>query len=92
MPATTSVKLDPETKARIQRLAEARKRTPHWLLREAVEQYVLREEAHEQLRQDALATWSRYQASGLHATAAEVGAWLAKLEAGEDAPPPECHG
>ena len=30
--ATTSLKLDPETKARIQRLADARRRTAHWLM------------------------------------------------------------
>ena len=88
---TTSLKLDPETKARIQRLADARRRTPHWLLREAVEQYVKREEAHESLRQDVLAVWTEYQTTGQHITAEEADAWLAKLEAGEDANPPECH-
>lgn len=94
MPAstTTSVKLDPDTKARVQRLASAQRRTAHWLIREAVEQYVEREEARERLRQDALAAWADYQATGLHVTAEEADAWLAKLEAGEDADPPECHG
>ncbi len=43
MPATvTSLKLDPAIKERVQRLASARRRTPHWILREAVEQYVER--------------------------------------------------
>ena len=88
---TTSLKLDSETKARIQRLADARRRSPHWLMREAVEQYVEREEAQERLRQDALAAWVEYQATGQHVTAAEADAWL-ELEAGDDAAPPECHG
>jgi len=93
MPATstTSLKLDSELKARVQRLAVARRRSPHWVLREAVEQFVEREEKREQLRQDALAAWSHYQSTGLHATAEEADAWLAKLEAGEDAETPECH-
>lgn len=90
--STTSVKLDPETKARVQRLANAQRRTAHWIMREAVEQYVEREETKERLRQDALAAWANYQATGQHVTAAEADAWLAKLEAGEDATPPECHG
>jgi predicted transcriptional regulator len=60
-------------------------------MREAVEQYVSREEQREQLRQDALAAWNHYQTTGLHATAEEADAWLAKLEAGEDAAAPECH-
>jgi predicted transcriptional regulator len=89
--STTSLKLDIELKARVQRLAEARRRSPHWVMREAVEQYVEREEKREQLRQDALAAWNHYQTTGLHATAEEADAWLAKLEAGENAEAPECH-
>ena len=93
MPTTssTSVKLDNQTKQRVQRLAASRRRSPHWILREAVEQYVEREEKREQFRQDALAAWNHYQATGLHVTAGEADKWLAKLEAGKDAPPPACH-
>lgn len=88
---TTSLKLDAETKARLQRLAAARRRSPHWLMREAIEQYVEREEQRERLRQDALAAWNDYQAAGQHVTAAEADAWLARIEAGEDAAPPAPH-
>jgi predicted transcriptional regulator len=52
---------------------------------------VSREEKREQFRQDALTAWNDYQATGLHATAEEADAWLAKLEAGEDAEAPQCH-
>jgi predicted transcriptional regulator len=90
-PSTTSLKLDSETKGRIQRLASARRRSPHWVMREAIEQYVEREEKRERLRQDALAAWTHYQTTGLHVTAGEADAWLAKLEAGKDAAAPECH-
>ena len=55
--STTSLKLDSATKERVQRLALVRRRSPHWLMREAVEQYVEREEKREQLRHDALAAW-----------------------------------
>jgi predicted transcriptional regulator len=89
--ATTSLKIDVELKERVQKLASARRRTAHWIMREAVEQYVLREEKREQLRRDALAAWEAYQATGLHASAEEADAWLAKLEVGEDAQAPECH-
>lgn len=88
---TTSLKLDPETKARLQRLADARRRSAHWLMREAVEQYLEREERRERLHQDALAAWAEYQATGRHVTAEEADAWLARLEAGEDAEPPPPH-
>jgi predicted transcriptional regulator len=89
--STTSLKLDVETKERIRRLAAARRRSPHWVMREAIEEYIEREEKREQFRQDALAAWSHYQTTGLHATAEEADAWLAKLEAGKRAAPPKCH-
>jgi predicted transcriptional regulator len=89
--STTSLKLDSELKERVQRLAAVRRRSAHWVMREAVEQYVSREEQREQLRQDALAAWNHYRTTGLHATAEEADAWLARLEAGEDAQAPKCH-
>ena len=87
---TVSLKLDAALRDRLRRLAELRRRTPHWLMREAIAQYVGREEAREQLRADALAAWADYQASGRHATGEAVDAWLAQLEAGEDADLPAC--
>lgn len=90
-PSTTSVKLDAALRDRVRRLAEAQRRTPHWLMREAIAQYVEREEARERLRADALAAWAEYQATGAHATGEVVDAWLARLEAGEEADPPACH-
>jgi len=62
--------------------------SPVITMHEAVEQYVGREEKREKLRLDALAAWNQYQTTGLHATAGEADAWLAKLEAGEDAEAP----
>ncbi len=89
--STTTLKLDSAMKERVRRLASARRRSPHWVMREAVEQYVEREEKREQLRQDALAAWAEYQTTGLHVTAKEADAWLAKLEAGRRAAIPKCH-
>jgi predicted transcriptional regulator len=60
-------------------------------MREAIEQYVEREEKREQFRQAALAAWTNFQTTGLYVTAEEADAWLAKLEAGEDAATPKCH-
>jgi predicted transcriptional regulator len=50
-----------------------------------------REELRKQFNRDAVEAWEHYQATGLHLTDEELGAWIAKLEAGEDAPFPECH-
>jgi predicted transcriptional regulator len=89
--STTSLKIDPELKERVRRLAELRRRSPHWVMREAVEEYVSREEKREELRRDALAAWDHYQTTGLHVTGEEADAWLTKLQASEDAEAPECH-
>ena len=90
--ATTSLKLDPSTKERLQKLAESRQRKPHWLMKEAIEQYVDREEKRQSLRDDARKAWDEYQATGLHLTAEEADAWLQKLADGDDAEPPACRG
>ncbi|WP_277182791.1 CopG family ribbon-helix-helix protein [Caballeronia sp. BR00000012568055] len=87
----TTVKIDDELKNRVQRLAGLRDRSAHWIMREAISQYVEREEQREAFKQDAKRAWDNYQADGLHVTAEEADAWLSKLEAGEDVEPPTCH-
>ena len=87
----TAVELDPDRRARLLRLAEARHRTPAGLMQEAIAQFICREEALERLRDDAEAAWRDFRTDGLHSTAAEVDAWLARLEAGEEVDPPARH-
>jgi predicted transcriptional regulator len=43
------------------------------------------EEKRDPFRRDTLAAWAHYQTTGLYATAEEADAWLARLEAGEEA-------
>ena len=87
-----AVKLEPDIRERIKRLAEARHRSTHWMMREAIAQYIEREEKRETFRQDGIRAWNEYQATGQHVTLEEADAWMAKLEAGEDVAPPACHG
>ena len=87
----TTIKIDVDTKSRVKRLADARHRSSHWMILEAIRQYVGREEQRESMRQDALAAWNDYQATGLHATHEEADNWLSKLEAGQAIAPPTCH-
>ena len=86
-----SIKIEPEIKARVKKLAHAKQRSPHWLMREAISQYVEREEQREALRRDAAQAWADYKKTGLHTTHEEADAWLAGLEQGQDAEPPKCH-
>lgn len=91
MASATSIKLDDEMKGRVQQLAHARHRSPHWIMREAIAQYVEREEKRETLRKDTLAAWEEFQATGQHATAEEVDQWLARWGTEEEPPVPKCH-
>lgn len=91
MATPTSIKLDDELKSRVQHLADNRQRSAHWLMREAIEQYVEREERHEAFKQDALKAWEDYQATGLHVTGDEVERWLTSWGTDDEAPPPQCH-
>ena len=72
----TSVKLDAELKSRLDRLAGERRRSSHWLMREAIRQYVEREEARESFKQEALESWRAYRETGRHLTLDETAAWL----------------
>ena len=86
-----AIKIDEDIKARVKRLAQARQRTPHWLMREAITQYVDREEKREAFRQDSQLAWEAFRANGMHVSADEADAWMAELEQGNDIEPPDCH-
>ena len=91
MPTPVAVKLDDDVQARVKALADVRDRSPHWLMREAISQYVDREEKREAYRQGGLRAWAAYEETGLHVTHAEADAWLAGLAEGDDQEPPACH-
>jgi predicted transcriptional regulator len=57
------------------------------MMRKAIE----REEVRESFRQEALASWADYQATGLHLTGDEVQAWLSIWGAEAGSELPSCH-
>ncbi|MGY6663231.1 MAG: CopG family ribbon-helix-helix protein [Glycocaulis sp.] len=90
MTSPTSIKLDDDMKGRVQDLARIRKRSSHWIMREAISQYVEREEKREALRQATIDAWEEFQASGQQATAEEVDEWLASWGTDNERPAPAC--
>jgi predicted transcriptional regulator len=86
-----SVKIDDPLKSRVQHLAKLRRRSAHWIIREAIAQYVEREEARESFKQEALASWAEYQETRQHLTGDEVSAWLSTWGAEDDGTVPQCH-
>ncbi|GAC1046117.1 CopG family ribbon-helix-helix protein [Rhizobium sp. No.120] len=87
----TSLKIDDELKNRVQNLASQRRRSAHWIMLEAIQQYVEREEARENFRQEALASWAAYQETGRHLTGQEVRTWLGTWGTNAEKSVPECH-
>jgi len=86
-----SVKLDNVLKKRIQRLADVRHRSAHWIMREAIRDYVEREEARESFKQESLASWTAYQETGQHLTGQEARDWLNTWGTDKETEVPECH-
>ncbi|MDR2365090.1 MAG: ribbon-helix-helix protein, CopG family [Zoogloeaceae bacterium] len=86
-----SIKLDEDLRERIRGLAATRKRTMHWMMREAISQYIEREEKREAFRLATLTAWREYQETSLHVTEDEADDWLAGLTEGQDVEPPQCH-
>jgi predicted transcriptional regulator len=86
-----AIKLDQNTRDRLKRLGEARDRSPHWLMLDAVKSYVAREEAREAFRQDAINAWTHYKETGLHVTGDEVTAWVSSWGTDNELPVPICH-
>ena len=87
----TSLKIEDTLKGRVQQLANLRRRSAHWIMLEAIQQYVEREEAAESFKQEALASWAAYQETGQHLTGQEVRAWLNTWGTKDEKPAPECH-
>lgn len=87
----TSVKLDEEMKGRIQHLADLRDRSAHWIMCEAIRDYVGREEARESFKAEALASWTAYQETGQHLTGEEVHGWLNSWGSEKETKIPKCH-
>lgn len=86
-----AIKLDQDMLDRLKRLAGAKGRSTHWMLRQAVSQFVEREEARGAFRAAGLDAWQQYQVTGLRVTNEDADAWLACLQAGEDAAVPQGH-
>lgn len=87
----TSVKLNDELKRKIQHLATVKNRSPHWIMCEAIREYIDREEAREGFKEEALASWKAYKETGRHLDGQEVRDWLQKWGTDKESEIPECH-
>lgn len=87
----TTIKIDNVLKARLQNLASLQDRSPHWLMKEAIRQYVEKEELRQQFKQEALVSWEQYSETGLHITNQEAKDWLDGWGTNKEQEAPKCH-
>lgn len=88
---TTSrgIKLDEQTQERLKALGQKRDRSPHYLMKAAIETYLDREEAYEREKQEDRERWEKYQLSGEAVPQQKVAVWLEALARGEAEPRPQ---
>lgn len=70
------VKLDHELRERLKKLGTTKHRSPHWIMKQAIREYVEREEEAEKLRQETIERWKAYQKDGKHVSNETMIAWL----------------
>jgi len=90
MAATTTIRLPPELRARLQALSEQTGRSAHSLIVEAVERHADYEEQLQGLVREALAADARIEETGEVYRAEDVNAWMERLakEPGNPRPKP----
>ena len=89
--ATTSVKLNDEIIGRLKRVAEHKRRSPHWVMVEAINRYLEQEEKRTALYSEALASWKGYQETGEHVSWGEAKEWQQTWGTEDEREQPKCH-
>ncbi len=83
MLVTQGIKLDDSTRQRLKTLATTRNRTPHWLMRTAIQDYLEREEQYEREKQEDTERWENYQLTGKAVSHEAACKWLIGLAQGK---------
>lgn len=88
---SVTIKLDDADRDRIASLASAKKRTPHYLMKEAILAYVKAEEVRQNFIAAAESSFEHYKETGLHITLDEFSQWVDTVQETPEAPVPACH-
>ena len=86
-----TISLDDVDQDRIASLASAKKRTPHYLMKEAILEYLQKEEARQNFIAAAESSFVHYKETGLHITLDEFDSWVDQVQHDPNTPIPECH-
>lgn len=86
MSETVGIKLDENMRQRLKVLGELRDRSPHWLMKAAIESYLDREEQYEREKREDMAEWEDYLLTGNAISQERMDAWLSQLAQGKRVP------
>lgn len=85
-----AIKLPQQERERLQKLGEAKKRSAHWLAKEAISQYLDREEAAERFKQESLDRWEEYCHTGKSVPHDVVMRWIESWGTENELEAPKC--
>ena len=85
-----AIKLPQQERERLQQLGMAKKRSAHWLAKEAITQFLDREEAAEQFKQESAARWEEYCITGKSVPHDAVMNWLESWGNENETEAPKC--
>jgi len=85
-----AIKLPQQDRDRLLQLGEARKRSVHWLAKEAITQFLDREEAVENFKRESVARWEEYCHTGTSVPHDTVMQWLESWGTENELEAPKC--
>ncbi len=85
----TGIKLDETLHTRLKVLSTVKERSPHWLMKAAIEDYVAREEIYELEKREDQERWQRYKLSGQAIPNETVNSWLESWGSDHELPCPK---
>ena len=86
-----TVKLEASDRQRLATIASAKNRSTHFVMKEAIQMYLAREEAEQEQIQRAVRSLAHYEETGLHVTLEELNTWVKAIAIDPKTPMPICH-
>lgn len=83
MATTLGIKLEDDVRNRLKALGQKRDRTPHWIMKTAISDYLQREERYEAEKAEDMARYERYQLTGMSIPQEDAEDWLENLAKGK---------
>lgn len=89
--SNVTIKLEASQRERLKLLAAAKKRTSHYLMKEAIERYIQAEEAQQSILKSVDDSIQHFEKTGLHISLDDVKSWSNELKINRNAQLPACH-